>query len=584
MIELWSARTAALGSRDDVAYVFVFENRGRMIGSTIEHPHSQVMAFGTIPPIPAAELSATTCHLCPDPPDDLLVTRSHGWQAAVPHAPSWPYELLISPRSHVADLPAAGPQLRAGLAAMLVDALTRTERLLGRDAPYMLWVHQCPNDGADRPGRSPPRCTWRPPCGHREYTGTWPAPSTAPASSSTRSIRGRPRPSGDPRDPARAARCRRRVRRKATAASRTAIWFAPGRVNLMGGPDYTEGFVLPFALGAGVTVAAARQTDRRIALVSRQQANRASPARHRRPRARIGARLGRLPGRSGLGAPPGGLPAGGADIAIDADLPAGAGLSSSAALECATALALTELHQVPVPRPELAALAQRAGERLRRRARRDHGPDRRAAVQAGHALLLDCRTGTGTPVPLDPAAAGLTLLVIDTRVPHVLGDGRYAERRRACERAASALGVRVAAGRRRRGHLAPLRDPSLRRVAGHVLAEHRRVLRAADLLRAGDQAAIGPLLTASHHSLRDRFEFSWPQADEAVAAALDAGAAGARMTGGVGRAARHRPRPAGRATQVRPRGHRAVRPPPLAGPGLPGRGALRRRPPPALTR
>jgi UDPglucose--hexose-1-phosphate uridylyltransferase len=132
-----------------VAYVFVFENRGRMIGSTIEHPHSQVMAFGMIPPIPAAELSATTCHLCPDPPDDLLVTRHHGWQAAVPHAPSWPYELLISPRRHVPDLPAAGPRLRQGLAAILVDALTRLERLLGRDAPYMLWFHQRPNDQPD---------------------------------------------------------------------------------------------------------------------------------------------------------------------------------------------------------------------------------------------------------------------------------------------------------------------------------------------------------------------------------------------------------------------------------------------------
>jgi len=76
VVELWSARTAALGSRDDVAYVFVFENRGRLIGSTIEHPHSQIMAFGTIPPIPAAELSASTCHLCPDPDDD--------WSPAAP--------------------------------------------------------------------------------------------------------------------------------------------------------------------------------------------------------------------------------------------------------------------------------------------------------------------------------------------------------------------------------------------------------------------------------------------------------------------------------------------------------------------
>ena len=142
VVEAWSARTAALGSRDDVAYVFVFENRGRTIGSTIGHPHSQVMAFSTIPPIPQSELSASACDLCNDPGRDLMVTRCSGWQAAVPWAPSWPYEMLISPRRHVADLPAAGPRLRAGLGVMLVDALTRVELLLGRDTPYMLWVHQ----------------------------------------------------------------------------------------------------------------------------------------------------------------------------------------------------------------------------------------------------------------------------------------------------------------------------------------------------------------------------------------------------------------------------------------------------------
>lgn len=151
VVELWSARTTALGARDDVAYVFIFENRGRAIGATIDHPHSQVMAFGAIPPIPQTELSAGNCHLCKDPDDDLLVARCPGWQAAVPWAPSWPYELLISPRSHVADLPTAGRELRAGLAAMLVAALTRVERLLGRGAPYMLWVHQRPTGGGDWP-------------------------------------------------------------------------------------------------------------------------------------------------------------------------------------------------------------------------------------------------------------------------------------------------------------------------------------------------------------------------------------------------------------------------------------------------
>jgi galactokinase len=338
------------------------------------------------------------------------------------------------------------------------------------------------------------------------------------------------------------------------------LWFAPGRVNLMGGPDYTEGFVLPFALGAGVTVTAARRKDRRIALVSRQQRTQQRTRQRTEP---VVLDIDALePGSvPGWAAYPAGMAwalrqAGyqitGADVAIDADLPAGAGLSSSAALECATALALTELHQVPVPRPELAALARRAENDF---AGVPSGiMDQIAALlsRAGHALLLDCRTGTGTPVPLDPAAAGLALLVIDTRARHALGDGRYAERRRDCDRAASALHVRSLRDVTDVGQLTRLSgDPSLQRLAGHVLAEQRRVLHAADLLLAGHQASLGPLLTASHHSLRDRFRFSWPQADEAVAAAIEAGAKGARMTGGGFGGSVIALIPIDRATQVR---------------------------------
>jgi galactokinase len=330
------------------------------------------------------------------------------------------------------------------------------------------------------------------------------------------------------------------------------IWFAPGRVNLIGGPDYNEVFVLPFALGAGVCAAASRRSDRRIALTSR----------------RVGGEPVLLsvdtlePGSvDGWAAYPAGVAwalrqagylSGGADVAIDADLPAGAGLSSSAALECSVALALTELYQLPVPRRELAALA--------RRAENDFAGvptgimDQMAALlcRAGHALLLDCRTGTETAVPLNPAAAGLTLLVIDTRARHALADGRYATRRRACEEAASMLGVRSLRDiTGDAGAPARLAEPSLRHLVGHVISENRRVLRAAELLRAGDQAAIGGLLTASHHSLRDEFQVSWPQADEAVEAALGVGAVGARMTGGGFGGSVVALVPAGRSGQVR---------------------------------
>jgi galactokinase len=310
------------------------------------------------------------------------------------------------------------------------------------------------------------------------------------------------------------------------------VWFAPGRINLMGGPDYNEVFVLPFALGTGVFVAAARRTDRRLALASRQQKGES-----------VLLDIDTLePGSvGGWAAYPAGVAwalrqaghlHGGADLAIDADLPIGAGLSSSAALECATALALTELYQVPVPRSELATLARRAENDF---AGMPCGiMDQAASLlsEPGHALLLDCRTGDGTPVPLDPAAAGLTMLIIDTRTRRALTDGRYAERRRACDRAASALGVRSLRDVTDAGRLTQLSDPSLRGVAGYVYAEQRRLQDAAALLRAGQQAAIGPLLTASHRSVRDDFQMSWPQADLAVEAAVQAGAAGARMTGG----------------------------------------------------
>jgi len=309
--------------------------------------------------------------------------------------------------------------------------------------------------------------------------------------------------------------------------------------------------VLPFALGRGIVAAAARLGDRRLVLCSARE-----------PGSAVEVALdGLAPGQvTGWAAYPAGVAwalrqaghlAGGADVAIDADLPAGAGLSSSAALECATALALTGLYRVSVPGHELASLAHRAENDF---VGVPSGiMDQIAALlcRSGQALLLDCRDGTGTAVPLDPAAAGLTLLVIDTRARHALGDGRYAERRRACARAASALGVRALRDITHVRQLAGLADPALRRLSGHVVAEHRRVLDAAGLLRAGDQAAVGPLLTASHHSLRDNFGVSWPQADHAVEAALEAGAAGARLTGGGFGGCVVALAPAERATQVR---------------------------------
>jgi galactokinase len=315
------------------------------------------------------------------------------------------------------------------------------------------------------------------------------------------------------------------------------VWHAPGRVNLIGEhTDYNDGFVLPFALGQGVRAAASRRDDGVLELRSRQAPD--SPAT---------VALDTLaPGRpDGWAAYPAGVawalleagcPFGGASIAIDADLERGAALSSSAALECATALALTELYGLSVRRPELAALARRAENEFVGVPSGIMDQSASLLCEEGHALLLDCRSGESSAVPLDLAAVGLVLLVIDTRVPHALSDGRYAERRRSCEDAAQALGVAslrdVTDAPDGIERVERLSDPVLRRRARHVVTENARVLETVGLLRTGGATGIGPLLTASHASLRDDFEISWPQADATVDAAIGSGALGARMTGG----------------------------------------------------
>jgi galactokinase len=312
------------------------------------------------------------------------------------------------------------------------------------------------------------------------------------------------------------------------------IWHAPGRVNLIGEhTDYNEGFVLPFALSQGVRAAAARRGDGMLGLRSRQAPAEPAtvPLRTLAPGSVAG--WAAYPAGAAWALAAAGLPPGGTSIAIDADLERGAALSSSAALECATALALTELHGLSVPRPELAAIARRAENEFAGIPTGIMDQSASLLCRAGHALLLDCRSGETSDVPFDLPAAGLVLLVIDTRVRHALADGRYAARRRDCEQAARALGV----GSLRDltddpGAVDKIVDPVLRRRARHVITENGRVLAAAGLLRGGDLAGCGPLLSASHRSLRYDFEVSWAQADEAVDAAVAAGALGARMTGG----------------------------------------------------
>ncbi len=230
--------------------------------------------------------------------------------------------------------------------------------------------------------------------------------------------------------------------RECYAAAPDGIWRAPGRVNLIGEhTDYNDGLVLPFAIGPGTYAAAARRDDDILELCSRQAPD--APASVRLSDLRPGSVTGwaAYPAGVAWALREAGHRVAGARVAIDSDLPLGAGLSSSAALECAAALALAGLSGLRVPRTGLVTLAQRAEHEF---AGMPCGiMDQSAALlcRPGSALLLDCQSGATTAVPLDPPAAGMALLLIDTGVRHVLADGRYADRRRECEQAARALGV-----------------------------------------------------------------------------------------------------------------------------------------------
>ncbi|MFI7215231.1 galactokinase [Micromonospora maritima] len=313
-------------------------------------------------------------------------------------------------------------------------------------------------------------------------------------------------------------------------------WAAPGRVNLIGEhTDYNDGFVLPFALPLRTVVAAATGPDGRWTVWSELDDE---PVE-------FGAEAADEPGRvDGWAAyvagvvwalRAAGLDVPGARLAIASDVPVGSGLSSSAAIESAVLAALVDLGGLDVPTERWPRLAQRAEN--------DYvgAPtgimDQSAVIRGlqGHALFLDCRTEEVEQIPFDLDAAGLAVLVVDSRAPHRHADGEYAARRKSCERAAATLGVaalRDVPTADLDAALARLDDDETRRRVRHVVTEDQRVLDTVALLRAGRVRDIGPLLTASHASMRDDFEITVPEVDTAVEAALTAGAHGARMTGG----------------------------------------------------
>ncbi|WP_406008481.1 galactokinase [Streptomyces sp. NBC_00637] len=316
------------------------------------------------------------------------------------------------------------------------------------------------------------------------------------------------------------------------------VWAAPGRVNLIGEhTDYNDGFVMPFALPHIAVAAVARRTDGVLRLHSADLDSGVAELRLDELTPESDKNWTAYPAGVVWALREAGHAVTGADIHLSSTVPSGAGLSSSAALEVVVALALNDLYDLGLQRWQLARLCQRAENVYVGAPTGIMDQTASACCEAGHALFLDTRDLAQKQIPLDLAAEGLRLLVVDTQLTHAHSDGEYGKRRAGCEKGAALLGVdalRDIAYADLEAALARLGDEEeVRRLVRHVVTEDQRVEQVVALLESGgDTRAVGPVLTAGHASLRDDFRVSCPELDLVVDTALAHGALGARMTGG----------------------------------------------------
>ena len=313
------------------------------------------------------------------------------------------------------------------------------------------------------------------------------------------------------------------------------VWSAPGRVNLIGEhTDYNLGFVLPFAINRRTYAAISLRQDQTVRVTSSF-----SDEQHQIELADISKNvandwaaypfgvawaLAKLGQTAGVGF----------DAYFESDVPVGSGLSSSAAIECSTSLALNELWQTNLTRPELARVGQLAENEIVGAPTGIMDQSASLLGERDHAVFLDCKSLEAQSIELGFDDEGLELLIIDTRVAHRLNDGGYATRRAGCELGALQMGatsLREVSVDQLGKAKEIMDDVTFRRVR-HIVTENERVLETVEKLRTEGPKSIGDLLNASHVSMRDDFEISIDELDTAVDVAVRHGAVGARMTGG----------------------------------------------------
>jgi len=324
------------------------------------------------------------------------------------------------------------------------------------------------------------------------------------------------------------------------------LWSAPGRVNLIGEhTDYNRGLCMPIAIPQRAWLAAARRDDAFLRLTSLDLDDTVEVALDTigpgSPKGWSAYQAGVIWAMRGAG-----LPVGGLDAVLCSDVPVGSGLSSSAAVEGCLAMAASNLYSLGLAdddtgRARLVTYCQQAENQIV--GAPTGGLDQTASLRSlkGHALLIDfgdldaAGLPSARPVPFDPSADGLVLLVIDTNAPHANNDGQYASRRASCESAVARLGISSLRDIGLDGldaALARLDDPAEIRAVRHVVTENARVLEAVDAAAARDWTRFGALMTQAQASQRDDYRISCPESDTACEVSLAAGALGARQTGG----------------------------------------------------
>jgi UDPglucose--hexose-1-phosphate uridylyltransferase len=565
LVDLWAARSVELSRDPRVKSVFPFENRGEEVGVTMPHPHGQIYAYPFVPQKLAVELEnsrkhrqqAGECLVCRMNSEETafrkrIIHENPHFLAYLPFFTDYPYGVFLVPKRHRSRVEDFPPEERDSLAEALKTVTAAFDALFDRPFPFMMCVHQAPVNSPEYEGSEEFfhfHVEFYPPLRDRDRikyyasseTGMWAAANVVPVEKSAAVLRNaKYRVLSKSDQSVLLAALRGEFAERYGDDPGVRIFQAPGRVNLIGEHiDYNGGMVLPAAIDLRTWVLVRPRRDKLCTVASLDvpgihRFEALPPYRQAPPEIRwADYPLGIL---HALAAEGNGIPSG-FDALFFGTVPAGAGLSSSAALEVAFASAMNGLFGFGLSPRELAFIGKRSENEFAGVPCGIMDQYASACGKAGHALLLDCADATHTDAPF--SLPGTSLVIVNTNKRRELSDSRYSERLSECRRALSDI-------RRVRpvnalceispGEFATLRgaisDPVLQRRAMHAITENARVKEAAEALAEGDAVRFGALLNASHDSLRDDYEVTGRELDALVDAARGMPFVyGARMTG-----------------------------------------------------